>query len=288
MTPHTNQVEPTDADMDEQNQIKAGLADELILESAIAATEFKAKLFRDAAEYIRELEAAAPQQQDRNLEGVAEFLMAIIYNKPIWPNSWGQDVAMAAFALTDNGTRATYKPAQQQGEPVAMARKFHETYERLAPKFGYETRKDTREFDENSANGRLMIAVCGEIFTADASFNQGIEAALNECKAQVIASNTAYQKATTAKDKQAYENAVIGASFCHERIESLKRPTDMVTMTRDELEEMQLKAKRYDWIRSTDDLDLLGDLSTPGDLPKEEEFDALVDKSIVSRALEGK
>lgn len=40
---------------------------------------------------------------------------------------------------------------------------FHDTYERLAPDFGYETREETREFDEETPNGRLMIAVCGEI-----------------------------------------------------------------------------------------------------------------------------
>jgi len=40
---------------------------------------------------------------------------------------------------------------------------FHETYERLAPRFGYETRPETRKFDKNSPNGRLMIAVCEEV-----------------------------------------------------------------------------------------------------------------------------
>jgi len=40
---------------------------------------------------------------------------------------------------------------------------FHETYERLAPEYGYETRPDTKQFDPESKNGRLMIAVCGEV-----------------------------------------------------------------------------------------------------------------------------
>lgn len=40
---------------------------------------------------------------------------------------------------------------------------FHETYERLAPEFGYETRIETRAFDPSTPNGRLMVAVCGEI-----------------------------------------------------------------------------------------------------------------------------
>ena len=48
-------------------------------------------------------------------------------------------------------------------EGEAIARHFHDTYERLAPSFGYETRPDTKAFDPASANGRLMIAVCSEI-----------------------------------------------------------------------------------------------------------------------------
>ncbi len=45
----------------------------------------------------------------------------------------------------------------------ALARAFHDAYERLAPSFGYETRKDTRAFDPATPNGRLMIAVADEI-----------------------------------------------------------------------------------------------------------------------------
>ncbi len=44
-----------------------------------------------------------------------------------------------------------------------LARFFHETYEELAPSFGYETRKDTKEFEETTPNGRLMIAVCEKV-----------------------------------------------------------------------------------------------------------------------------
>lgn len=48
-------------------------------------------------------------------------------------------------------------------DPILMARLFHDIYEHLAPQFGYETRQETRRFDEQTPNGRLMIAVCGEI-----------------------------------------------------------------------------------------------------------------------------
>ena len=46
---------------------------------------------------------------------------------------------------------------------LKLAKVFHETYERLAPQFGYETLVETREFDENSDNGQLMIAVCEDV-----------------------------------------------------------------------------------------------------------------------------
>ena len=46
---------------------------------------------------------------------------------------------------------------------IEMAKMFHETYERLAPEHGYETRTETRQFDEGSKNGTLMISVCREL-----------------------------------------------------------------------------------------------------------------------------
>jgi len=48
---------------------------------------------------------------------------------------------------------------------LELAILFHETYERLAPKFGYETRTETRKFDPTTPNGRLMVSVCGEILS---------------------------------------------------------------------------------------------------------------------------
>ena len=45
------------------------------------------------------------------------------------------------------------------------ARQFHNLYEKYAPEFSYETRKDTKEFDPKSPNGQLMIKVCNEIIS---------------------------------------------------------------------------------------------------------------------------
>ena len=47
-------------------------------------------------------------------------------------------------------------------DAVALARRFHDLYEELAPVFGYATRKDTAvPWDDLPRNNRfLMIAVC--------------------------------------------------------------------------------------------------------------------------------
>lgn len=49
-----------------------------------------------------------------------------------------------------------------------LAQRFHETYERLAPSFGYETRKESAKpwSEVPDQNKRLMIAVCAEILPA--------------------------------------------------------------------------------------------------------------------------
>ena len=48
-----------------------------------------------------------------------------------------------------------------EGKELALS--FHILYERLAPEYDYKTQKATKKFDENSANGKLMIAVCNEL-----------------------------------------------------------------------------------------------------------------------------
>lgn len=51
--------------------------------------------------------------------------------------------------------------------PEQLAKQFHETYERLAPEYGYKTREASavpwNEVPEQ--NKKLMIAVCREIMT---------------------------------------------------------------------------------------------------------------------------
>ena len=40
---------------------------------------------------------------------------------------------------------------------------FHNTYEMLAPKYGYETRGDTKQLDFDSPNGKLMYSTIEKI-----------------------------------------------------------------------------------------------------------------------------
>lgn len=53
--------------------------------------------------------------------------------------------------------------AYERAAKVLTAELFHEIYERLAPDFGYETREDTKAFDPNSKNGKLMVATVNEV-----------------------------------------------------------------------------------------------------------------------------
>lgn len=46
------------------------------------------------------------------------------------------------------------------------ARKLHDTYEKIAPDYGYTTRRESRVFDPESPNGRLMLAVCAKVVPA--------------------------------------------------------------------------------------------------------------------------
>jgi hypothetical protein len=52
-------------------------------------------------------------------------------------------------------------------DPVCLTQRFHETYERLAPAFGYRTREaSAKPWSEVPAqNKQLMIAVCAELLS---------------------------------------------------------------------------------------------------------------------------
>jgi len=76
------------------------------------------------------------------------------------PPDWINDLH-EEFPPSENHPPLTPRPTV-----IDIVHQFHDTYERLAPSFGYETREETREFDPESPNGKLMIAVVKEMFFA--------------------------------------------------------------------------------------------------------------------------
>ena len=76
----------------------------------------------------------------------------------------------------------------------SLARFFHDTYEMLAPSFGYETRQETREFNPESKNGRLMVTVCGGVLKR---FNASLDAE----RERSLADQPLFRKTTEANIK---------------------------------------------------------------------------------------
>ena len=71
------------------------------------------------------------------------------------------DMSKCPFCNENINSRTPIEKAYP--EAYRLARRFHELFEQTAPIFGYETRKETKEFDPESPNGRLMAYVCFQI-----------------------------------------------------------------------------------------------------------------------------
>ena len=72
------------------------------------------------------------------------------------------DMAKRLLEL-EHATRSGPNGEFEMPNAIWLAKFFHDAYERLAPQYGYETRQDTKQFDHESPNGRLMAAVCEEL-----------------------------------------------------------------------------------------------------------------------------
>jgi len=59
---------------------------------------------------------------------------------------------------------------------------FHNTYEELAPKFGYITREETKEFNTTTSNGLLMISVVEKVL---GEYNQEILKVIDNMKTNI-------------------------------------------------------------------------------------------------------
>lgn len=65
-------------------------------------------------------------------------------------------------------------------EILEIAKEFHDTYEKLASEYTYETREDTKVFDINSNNGKLMYATVNEIVSPILKENQELKKQVEE------------------------------------------------------------------------------------------------------------
>lgn len=102
------------------------------------------------------------------IEEGAQRLVRLETGEEVWPDSWDWLQVRAARQEAERVWRSMWlaasdtssaTPYQLPWTPEETARRFHEAYEHFAPAFGYKTRSDTREWNSDSANGRLMIAV---------------------------------------------------------------------------------------------------------------------------------
>lgn len=72
-------------------------------------------------------------------------------------NNTGYDYSMEDYIFHESLTPIEL-PSDEE-----LAILFHNKYEELAPKFKYETKIETKKFNKDSNNGKLMIAVCKQI-----------------------------------------------------------------------------------------------------------------------------
>lgn len=114
--------------------------------------EEKNKVLKDVVRLYRQDEPSAEEENLKNTKPCP-------YNREVNCVQYPEDSCGCDFC---EECETKLKAAEE------LARRFHETYERLAPDFGYKTReasaKPWKDVPEN--NKQLMIAVCKEILQA--------------------------------------------------------------------------------------------------------------------------
>ena len=85
-------------------------------------------------------------------------------------------------------------------EILKITKKFHDTYEKLSKEYDYETRKETRVFDINSSNGKLMYATVNEVIKPILEENQELKKHLKvpkTCSLKTLEDYKSYYEDTT-------------------------------------------------------------------------------------------
>lgn len=119
-----------------------------------------------------ELIAAGKQVSAQQAQMYEDRKQALVWRDQVAALTKERDVAVGQFRYVAKSNEKNFNDlaAAQAREaklreldPLDLAIMFHHTYERLAPNMEYDTRKETRIFDHESANGKLMVAVCAEL-----------------------------------------------------------------------------------------------------------------------------
>ena len=102
-------------------------------------------------------------------------------------------------------------------EILDITKKFHDTYEKLASEYTYETREDTKVFDINSNNGKLMYATVNEIVSPILKENEKLKDNWNKLKEWIkeyIETNEKwYSSELSNHDKEYYKKDYIDSKF---------------------------------------------------------------------------
>lgn len=104
------------------------------------------------------IEALATPAQPLSDEQIVD-LTEKAYGNELAYHEYKEDIAFARSVIAASSPLTDI-------DALSLAIMFHHHYERLAPSKGYDTRVETRVFDPESPNGKLMVATCESVLAA--------------------------------------------------------------------------------------------------------------------------
>lgn len=105
-------------------------------------------------------------------------------------------------------------------EILEITKKFHDTYEKLASEYAYETRKDTRVFDINSNNGKLMYATVNEIVSSILEENKKLNGTIQTY--DILLKANVEENKQLKEENQKLKSQLAGTTHCYDEEEHRK------------------------------------------------------------------
>lgn len=102
-------------------------------------------------------------------------------------------------------------------EILEITKKFHDTYEKLSKEYGYETREDTKVFNVNSNNGKLMYVTVNEVVGPILEENQQLKQW--DVNKDTRNSRQRVANAKLIKENQKLKERLSGTTFCYDEEE---------------------------------------------------------------------